>query len=203
MQPGLDDRIHAVVKRKPSSPKREHLLDTAWYLFCRNGYRAVGIDTVLAEAGVAKMTLYNHFDSKESLIAAAMDKKAAEILTGLNAVVESAGRSPAKRLMAVFDWLEAWVSSDGFTGCAFVKAIGEYRGKGDAPRKSATAFKEALRTRIEVLCDEAGLKSPAVLSRQLILLIDGATIHADMHGNPAFAADARAAARALIAAATP
>jgi len=187
----------------PTSAKRELLLDTAWELFCQNGYRAVGIDTVLAKAGVAKMTLYNHFPSKEDLIAAAMDKKGAEILAGLEQVIAAAGKNPAKRLLAVFDWLAGWFSSDGFTGCAFLKAVGEYTANGDKPRKAATAFKQALQNRIEQLCTEAGLKSPVLLARQLVLVIDGATIHADMHASPSYAADARAVAKALIEAATP
>jgi len=187
----------------PASAKRELLLDTAWSLFCKNGYRAVGIDTVLAEAGVAKMTLYNHFASKEDLIAAAMEKKGAETLAGIEQIIAAAGKNPGKRLLAVFDWLAGWLASDGFTGCAFLKAVGEYTTAGDKPRKAATVFKQALQDRIETLCGEAGLKSPALLARQLMLVIDGATIHADMHGNPAYAADARAVAKALIEAATP
>jgi AcrR family transcriptional regulator len=185
----------------PASAKREQLLDTAWSLFCRNGYRAVGIDTVLAEAGVAKMTLYNHFSSKEDLIAAAMEKKGAETLAGLDRLIAAAGRSPQKRLLAVFDWLAGWLESDDFTGCAFLKAVGEYTAAGDKPRQAATAFKQAMQDRIETLCREAGLKSPALLARQLILVIDGATLHADMHANPGYAADARAIAKALIEAA--
>ncbi len=185
----------------PASAKRELLLDTAWSLFCRNGYRAVGIDTVLAEAGVAKMTLYNHFASKEDLIAAAMEKKAAEILAGIDGMVAAAGRNPQKRLLAVFDWLEAWLTSDTFTGCAFLKAVGEYTASADKPRRAAAAYKRALEDRLITLCTEANLKTPATLARQLMLIIDGATIHADMHANPAYAADARSMAKALIEAA--
>lgn len=185
----------------PASAKRELLLDTAWALFCQNGYRAVGIDTVLAKAGVAKMTLYNHFASKEDLIAAAMEKKAAEILAGIDQTVAGAGRSPQKRLLAVFDWLEAWLTSGTFTGCAFLKAVGEYTAGNDKPRLAAAAYKQALQDRLVTLCTEADLKAPATLARQLMLVIDGATIHADMHANPAYASDARSMAKALIEAA--
>ena len=156
----------AKIPEGPASAKRELLLDTAWALFCQNGYRAVGIDAVLAKAGVAKMTLYNHFDSKEDLIAAAMDKKAAEILAGIDQTVDGAGRSPQKRLLAVFDWLEAWLSSETFTGCAFLKAVGEYTAGNDKPRRAAAAYKQALQDRLVTLCTEADLKSPAALARQ-------------------------------------
>jgi AcrR family transcriptional regulator len=186
-----------------ASAKRERLLDTAWALFCQNGYRAVGIDTVLAKAGVAKMTLYNHFDSKEDLIAAAMAKKGAEILAGVDQVVAGAGKSPERRLLAVFDWLAGWFGSKDFSGCAFIKAIGEFTAAGDKPRLAAAAYKQSLQDRLQALAAEAGLKSPALLARQFMFLIDGATVHADIKANPALAAEARAAAKALIEAATP
>ena len=185
-----------------ASAKREHLLDTAWELFCQNGYRAVGIDTVLAKAGVAKMTLYNHFASKEDLIAAAMEKKGIELAASLEAMIAASGTDPRRRLLAVFDWLEAWFKSPAFAGCAYLKAVGEYRLPDDKPRCAATAFKQGLLKRVETLCAEAGLSRPAALARQLMLLIDGATIHADMHGRASFAQDARAAAKALIDAAS-
>jgi AcrR family transcriptional regulator len=187
----------------PSSAKRELLLETAWTLFCQNGYRAVGIDTVLAKAGVAKMTLYNHFDSKEDLIAAAMAKKGGELLVSIDEVIASAGKSPERRLLAVFDWLAGWFDSKHFTGCAFIKAVGEYTAAGDKPRQAAAAYKQALQDRLQTLAAEAGLKSPALLARQLMFLIDGATVHADMQASPAFAAEARSAAKALIEAARP
>ncbi len=184
-----------------ASAKRERLLETAWDLFCQSGYRAVGIDTLLAKAGVAKMTLYNHFGSKEDLIAAAMERKGAEILAGLDAVVAAAGKNPAKRLAAVFDWLEAWFNSADFAGCAFVKAIGEYRLDTDKPRRAATVFKQSLQQRIEKLCAEAHLRNAPGLARQFMLLIDGATVHADLHRRASYAQDAKAAAKAIIDAA--
>ena len=187
----------------PVSAKRDLLLETAWSLFCQNGYRAVGIDTVLAKAGVAKMTLYNHFDSKEDLIAAAMAKKGAEILAAVDGVVAGAGKNPERRLLAVFDWLAGWFESKDFTGCAFIKAIGEYTAAGDKPRRAATAYKQALQDRLQTLAAEAGLKSPALLARQLMFLIDGATVHADMMATSSFAAEARSAAKSLIEAARP
>jgi AcrR family transcriptional regulator len=187
----------------PTSAKRELLLETAWALFCQNGYRAIGIDTVLAKAGVAKMTLYNHFASKEDLIAAAMAKKGAEILAMVDGVIAAAGKNPERRLLAVFDWLAVWFESKDFTGCAFIKAVGEYTAAGDKPRQAAAAYKQALQDRLQALAAEAGLKSPALLARQLMFLIDGATLHADMKANAAFAAEARAAAKSLIEAAKP
>src|ERR1700760_4093697 len=104
------------------SPKRAELVGTAWRLFYRDGYHAVGIDTVLAEAGVAKMTLYKHFPSKEDLIAAVLDRRSSDLRAGLERAIEAAGRSPAKRLLAIFDAFDALFQSADFNGCAFIKA---------------------------------------------------------------------------------
>ena len=89
----------------PVSAKRQHLLATAWRLFYRHGYRPVGIDTLLAEADLAKMTLYNHFSSKDDLIVAVIRKRSEEVLVGLADAVATAGRSSEARVLAVFDWL--------------------------------------------------------------------------------------------------
>src|SRR5262245_61425521 len=85
-------------KGKPDGSKREELIDTALRLFSRHGYRATGIDTILAEAGVAKMTLYHHFKSKDELIVAALKKRDAEWRTWFVRRVDELGRTPREKL---------------------------------------------------------------------------------------------------------
>src|SRR3954470_11176335 len=99
-------------RQERKSPKRDLLMDTARRLFYRDGLRAVGIDTILAEAGVAKMTLYNHFASKEELIIAILEKRDREFRASIAAKVDAAGPEPEARLLAVFDWLEGWFGSE-------------------------------------------------------------------------------------------
>src|SRR3954470_22982183 len=101
-------------RQERKSPKRDLLMDTARRLFYRDGYRAVGIDTILAEAGVAKMTLYNHFASKEELIIAVLEQRDREFRESILATVNATGSNPEKRLLAVFDWLEGWFGSEDF-----------------------------------------------------------------------------------------
>ena len=79
-----------------STPKRDHLLDTAFRLFYRDGYHAVGIDTILAEAKLAKMTLYHHFSSKEELIVALLDRRSTELGEKVRGLIDQAGSSPRK-----------------------------------------------------------------------------------------------------------
>ncbi len=184
-----------------ASVKREALLTTAAELFSRQGYRAVGIDTLLAEAGVAKMTLYKQFGSKEELIAAVLERLAGEINSGLSARLAAAPGDSRQRILAVFDWLADWVRSPAFHGCLFIKAAGEYPEAGDRPRQVADAFKAGCRELLEALCGGLGVNEPARLGRQLHLLMEGALVIAFLERDPRAATDARDAAEILIAAA--
>ena len=185
-----------------SSPKRDHLMATAWRLFYRDGLRAVGIDTILAEAGVAKMTLYNHFASKEELIIAILEKRDLEFRTSLMDKVAAAGPDAEARLLAVFEWLEGWFGSEGFKGCVFIRAVGEYPEPTHPIHQTAWRHKVAVKTALTELCGAAGAKDAAALAEALSFLIDGAivTAHATQSTTPA--SSARATAAQLIKLAT-
>jgi AcrR family transcriptional regulator len=185
-------------KKDGAVSRRDHLLDTAWRLFCASGYRAIGIDSILKEAGVAKMTLYHHFGSKDELIAATVKKKGEETLAELDELLNAAGSGPEDKLEALFDWLDAWLSSDEFSGCPYLKAIGEYTGESDAPRRAAADFKNAIQQRLEVLSRAAGLEAPEILARRLTMVLDGAIVHSDLHRDPSYVQDAKAIAATLI-----
>jgi AcrR family transcriptional regulator len=191
----------------PASAKREALLDTALDCFNREGYRAVGIDTLLREAGVAKMTLYKHFGSKEELIRAVLERQGAAITTDILARVEAVPPGTAdlgrERLLAVFAWLEDWLRSPGFHGCLFVKAAGEYPHPDDLPRQAAESFKSTCRGLLESLCVELACPEPTLLARQLELLIEGASSVAFLRHEPEAGRWARQAAAVLIEAARP
>lgn len=181
-----------------SSPKRDHLMATAWRLFYRDGFRAVGIDLILAEAGVAKMTLYNHFASKEELIVALLEKRDRELRASIVATVEAAGKSPTKRLLAVFDWLEDWFGSADFNGCVFIRALSEYPEATHAIHRTAWNHKVAVKQMLTSLCDAAGAKDPDALAETLSLLIDGAIVAAHGTRETGSARSARATAAALL-----
>lgn len=183
-----------------SSSKRDALLDTAEALFSRQGYRAVGIDTVLAQAGVAKMTLYKHFRSKEELIAAVLERRGKSIASALAERIAAAPAEPRARLLAVFDWLAEAVRSPEFHGCLFIKAASEYPAAEDLPRQAALAFKEGCRTLLEGLCRDLDAGDPEGLARQLQLLLEGTLVMAFLQRNPQAAGDAHRAAEALLGA---
>jgi AcrR family transcriptional regulator len=181
-----------------STPKRDLLLDTAARLFYRNGYHAVGIDLILAEAGLAKMTLYHHFASKEELIVAALERRAAAIGAGVSAAMEAAGPSPRKRLQALFDWHADWFDRKDFNGCAFIRAAGEYPDPASPVHQVVAKHKELARARIEGLLREAGVSAPARLAAQINLLLQGAIVAAHIFSDPASIREARDAAQTLI-----
>lgn len=185
-----------------ASAKRTHLLATARRLFYRDGFRVVGIDTLLAEAQVAKMTLYNHFASKEELIVAVIEQLDQEVQAGVGEAVAAAGRSPAKRLAAVFGWLEKWFESDDFKGCAFIRALSEYPEPAHPIHQAAWRHKRAVNTLLRAIATDAGARNAAELADALSLLIDGAILAAHATGSSRPAATAAAAAATLLKAAT-
>ena len=182
----------------PSSAKRDHLLATAWRLFYRDGYRAVGIDTLLAEAEVAKMTLYNHFASKEELIVAVLTQRSAALLHGVDAAVAAAGRTPQKQLAAVFEGLKQWFLADDFKGCAFIRALSEYPEPDHPIHQTAWAHKRQMNARLLTIVQNAGARTPAALADTFSLLIDGAIVAAHATGAAASADVAKTAALNLL-----
>src|SRR3954452_4932320 len=103
---------------RPSA--RERILDTAYALFSRHGTRAVGGDRIIAECGIAKMTLYGNFPSKDELILAFLERRD-ELWTRawLQADAQLRGAAPAHRLLAIFDTFEGWFAREDFEGCSF------------------------------------------------------------------------------------
>lgn len=181
-----------------SSPKRDQLLATAWHLFYRDGYRAVGIDTLLAEAGVAKMTLYHHFASKEELIVAVLEQRSRGLQAAVDAAIAAAGHSPARQLAAVFDGLEEWFATDEFKGCAFIRALSEYPEPTHPIHQAAWRHKRAMNARLRTIAETAGARDPAGLADTISLLIDGTIVAAHATQSPTPAAAARAAALKLL-----
>ena len=183
----------------PSS-KREQLVDTALALFCRHGFHATGIDRIIAEAGIAKMTLYKHFRSKDELILAAMRRHDESFRNWFMRRVESLASAPRARLLAVFDVLEEWFAEDDFTGCMFINAAAEYGGHEDPIHAAAGEHKRLIGVYLADLARAANFEDAEGLARQLMLLMEGAITMAYVVGAEQAAGDAKAAAASLLAA---
>jgi AcrR family transcriptional regulator len=176
---------------------REKILDAAGHLFYQQGFRAVGVDTIIAEAGVAKMTLYSHFPSKDDLIVAYLERSDAEGWKWLQEA--TAGReSPRDKLIAIFDALSERADSATCLGCPDQATAAEFPDSEHPGHKVALANKQKVRSHLSELAGDAGLREPEALADQLMLLMDGAYASARMygHGNPA--RHVGAAGRALI-----
>ncbi len=184
-----------------TSRRRDHLIDTAIGLFNRHGYHATGIDKVLAESGCAKMTLYNHFKSKDELILAALHRRDEVFRNEFMRSVERRAKHPRARLLAVFDVLEDWFTSPDFHGCMFINAMAEYADPEDPIHVAAAESKRLLIGYLETLARAAGAKDPKGLANALALLKEGAAVMAHATGSPRCAKTARKAAAVLIASA--
>ena len=172
---------------------KDRILDTTDRLFYRQGIRAVGVDTIAAEAGISKRTLYNHFPSKDKLIVAYLSRRSRPI--------SASDAPPAEQVLAVFEGLERGFASRGFRGCPFVNAVAELGEPTHAARGIAVAFKEQRRLWFREMLTRLRAKDPDGVATQLSLLLDGAIAAALVRGDPMMARAAREAARTLLSAA--
>lgn len=181
-----------------ASLRRDHLVGTALALFSKHGYHATGIDRILAESGVAKMTLYKHFRSKDELILAVLRRRDEEFCRWFQAEVEARAATPRERILAVFDVLETWFKDPDFNGCCFIHAAGEYARKDDPVHLAAAEHKARIQSYLRELAQTAGAASADDVSRQLMLLVDGAIVAAHVSGDVIGARSARNLAEALL-----
>lgn len=161
---------------------RQHILETADALFYGEGIRAVGMDRVIAQAGVAKATLYHHFPTKEQLVVDYLQRRHAQVLDGMQCALAAARPGAAARVRALFGWLESRVASGGFRGCAFLLALAEY-GHSAAVVAAVRAHKEAVAALFAAALGSALAGRHKSLARQLALLYDGALSGVAVHGD--------------------
>lgn len=178
--------------------KREHLIDIAAALFNRLGYHAAGVDQVIAEAGIAKTTLYRHFKSKEDLIVAVLKRVDDQFRADMRDSVDKPGRSPEQKLLATFDFLENWFKDKSFYGCPFISAAGEYGERLSPVFREAALHKRLMIAYFEELARAAGLGAPQRLAEEINLLHEGAIAVAHITGDPHAAKRAKAVAARLI-----
>lgn len=178
--------------------KREQLLDAALEIFDERGFHAGGIDAILQRAGVAKMTLYNHFRSKEDLVLAALRRKDEQTRRWLLTEVERRAATPAGRLVALFEVLGSWIERPEFRGCPFIRATGEFTDADDPVRAACQEHHRLLARALCQYADEAGAENPAGLVESLMVLFLGAIAAAQCRGDSAPAARAKEIATMLV-----
>jgi AcrR family transcriptional regulator len=176
---------------------RERLLDTAYELFSRRGIRDVGIDEVIARAGVAKATLYRHFPSKDDLVLAFLERREQRWTLGwVEAEATRRGSTPEEQLLAIFDAFDDWFRREDFEACAFINVLLEM-GPEHPAGEASIAHLENIRSVVRRLAEEAGLRDASSFAHSWHILMKG-SIGAAAEGDREAAQRARAMARALI-----
>jgi AcrR family transcriptional regulator len=170
---------------------KERILETADRLFYLQGIRAIGVDTIAAEIGISKRTLYNHFPSKDALIRAYLERRFVP--------PRASDKPPVEQILGTFDALERRFSASDFRGCPFVNAVAELGAEDRSVRQIAIAFKESRRLWFRDLLIQLGVTDAEALATQLALLVDGSIAQDLVRGDPAMARAAKDAARVLLA----
>ncbi|ADB48853.1 TetR/AcrR family transcriptional regulator [Conexibacter woesei] len=176
---------------------RDRLLQAARDLFYAEGIRAVGVERLLDRSGVGRASFYRHFDSKDALVVAMLRGYDEEYRAWLQARVAELGGEP----LVLFDALAERAEQSGFRGCAFLNAMAEVSDPDSAVHRMGVEHKRAVTAYVAALLDEAGYADHDALARQLMVLMDGATVTAHYERTTDAARRARAAAAATLAAA--
>jgi AcrR family transcriptional regulator len=180
---------------------RAAIVEAATPLLYERGLDGVGVAELCARLGVSKETLYRHFGTKDGLVQAVLQARSDRVHRWMAAAVAAAGGAPADQLAAVFDALGEWYREPAFRGCVMVNAAAQHH---DDPVRALTA--RHLGRYLDLLSGiaaRAGAANPDALGRQLLMLVEGATVVAAHHGAAAGTAEeAREAALALLAAAS-
>jgi AcrR family transcriptional regulator len=186
--------------RTKSTDTRERIVKTAERLFYAEGVRAVGIDRIIAEADVAKMSLYNHFPSKDHLILAVLQYRETKFDGLFTKWMQRHTEAGLDRVRAFFAALKDWFESPGFRGCMFINARVELADAKHEGSKFAACHKDRFHALLaEIIAQTAGEKAAAATAPAIALLVEGAIVTAVMQESSKAAEVAQDAALALLA----
>jgi AcrR family transcriptional regulator len=164
----------------PATPEaRERILEAAYALFSRNGIRAVGIDAIIEQSGVARMTLYRHFGSKDALVLAFLERREQRWTKDwLQREVRARADGPADRLLGIFEIFDEWFQSPDFEGCSFINVLLEIAEPGSELHRASAGYLARIRSFVAELADEAGIADPEALAHKWHILMKGSIVAA-------------------------
>lgn len=184
---------------KTTSEVRQRILETADRLFYQHGIRSIGIDRIIAEAEVAKMSLYKHFPSKDHLILAVLEFREKAVLAFFNEHMDRHRKKLKDPLKVFFAALKDWVESPGFRGCAFQNAAVELADPQHPGSDFVKGHKRRFQEFLSGLVEQAVDKGAAKIAPAVGLLIEGALVTAVIQGSSVAVEVARDAALKLAA----
>ena len=171
-------------RKRQTSEARQRVLGTADRLFYQEGVRAVGIDRIIAEAGVAKMSLYKHFPSKNDLILAVLKDREESVLEFFRSATERHGKKAKNPLRAFFAALKEWFEAPGFRGCAFQNAAVELADPAHRGAEFVRGHKQRFGEFLFGLVEETVGRRAAKVAPAVSLLVEGAIVTAVIQGTP-------------------
>jgi len=158
---------------------RDRILDTAYDLFSRHGVRAVGVDRIVGESGVAKMSLYRHFPSKDELVLTFLQEREQRWTQDwLLAEVEGRSDSPSGRLLAIFDVFGEWFALEDYEGCSFINVLLEFEDRDSQVRQASAGYLFNIRSLLGELAVAAGAPDPDALAHKWHILMKGSIVAA-------------------------
>ena len=179
---------------------RHRIIDAAYELFYKGGFARAGVDAIAEAAGVTKRTLYYHFDSKDTLLAAVLDAQHELVLTRIRQWATRAAGDPGTLVEVLFTEFAAWAKQPGFQGSGFTRTAMELADlPGHPARAAARRHKAAIERWLAAQFVQYGVGASRDLARQVMLLIEGCHSLVLIHGDTSYTDTAAAAARLLIA----
>lgn len=182
----------------PQISKRDTVIDTALFLFKKNGINLTGVNEIAKEAQISKKTLYNHFSSKEELVLAALRK---DDELGRNALMRYAKNSsddPNEKLLAIFDFYFLWFSSENFNGCLFTNSAAEISEENVAGKHICAEHKLLIEEFVMELLVKSNKPNPKQTAEKINLLLEGAIVYAYVLDKPSAVKEAKEIASMLL-----
>jgi len=178
---------------------RDRIISAAEKLFYAEGVRSVSVDAVAAKAGVTKRTLYYHFTSKDELVTAYLTARDQPNLALFKRWFAAAEGGPAEKTKAIFSNLAQSARHPKWKGCGFLRTAAELANMPGHPAiKIGAAHKKSFEAWMRGEFEAAGISDAALLSGQVLVLLDGSFATAMLHRDPSYMEIAGEAARALI-----
>lgn len=186
------------MKSQKNNIKKEQLIQTALKLFCDHGFGASGIDKILQEANISKMTLYKYFKTKDELIIATLNHAHQLFVVNVIEKVDALKISPARKILKFFDMLWQLVQQKELVRCLFINASAEFPNPKDPINKAAVAHKLSTEKFFKKLLKKIDAKNANYLARILTALSQGALVMAQVAGDKTYYLDVKKAVTKLL-----